>query len=120
MSYYNYSYSFNIVYPLSNDKQILYSFVQFATLPALIAAAVALGENNSDNSPLPEGSGGGIPDVVTQSEVNGAAGFVVAITSLAMLIEVLAIIIRICNIGLINIKFKIVVAIVSMHDKLHG
>ena len=88
--------------------------LQLGSLPALIAAAVALGENNSGSAAIGSGA---FPtddsDVVTQSEVNGAAGFVVAITALAILGEVFAIVLRFCNVGLVNIKIKIVLVLVS-------
>ena len=98
--------------------------MQFGSLPALIAAAVALGANNGEDG-LPEpqsdgsGSGGGsgagmLTGVPTRMEANGAAGFVVAIAALAILLEVGAIILRFCNVGLVNLKIKIFLAIVSM------
>ena len=85
--------------------------MQFATLPALISAALVLGENNSDDSARLGDSGGG---AVTHSEVNGAAGFVTATSGLAMLANVAGIFVRFCNIGLINLKCKTIVPIVSI------
>ena len=45
----------------------------------------------------------------------GSAGFVIAITALAIIMELLFIIVRICNIGLINLKVKIFLIIVSIN-----
>ena len=44
----------------------------------------------------------------------GSAGYVVAIAALAIIMELLFIIVRICNIGLINLKAKIFLIIVSV------
>ena len=43
----------------------------------------------------------------------GSAGFVVAIAALAIIMELLFIVVRICNVGLINLKVKIFLIIVS-------
>ena len=91
-------------------------------MPALISSALVLGENNSEDSPLAMGSGGGDPDAVTQTEVNGAAGFVVVISALTMLAESTGIVVRFCNIGLINLKCKTLTPIVSyveLHNVAH-
>ena len=94
--------------------------MQFGSLPALIAAAVALGANNggvtvvqNEGSGDPFITGVTITGALTLMEANGAAGFVVAITALAILLEVGAIILRFCNVGLVNLKIKIFLAIVS-------
>ena len=44
----------------------------------------------------------------------GSAGFVIGIAALAIIVELLFIIVRICNIGLINLKVKIFLIIVSI------
>ena len=95
---------------------------QFGSLPALIAAAVSLSDvdsvrdsadssvNDSDSS----FSSTGDEDVdVTRSEVRGSAGFVIGFAALALLLSLLWIIIRFCNIGLVNLKVKIFLIIVS-------
>ena len=46
-------------------------------------------------------------------EVRASTGFVITITSLAILVEVLMIVLRICNIGLINLKIKVFLIFVS-------
>ena len=52
-------------------------------------------------------------DAVTQSEVQGSAGFVIAIAIVAMLLMILLVVVRICNIGLINLKINVFLIIVS-------
>ena len=44
----------------------------------------------------------------------GSAGFVIGIAALAIIVELLFIIVRICNVGLINLKVKIFLIIVSI------
>ena len=50
----------------------------------------------------------------------GSAGFVVGIAALAIIMELLFIIVRICNIGLINLKVKIFLIIVSIPEVVHA
>lgn len=79
-------------------------------MPALIAAAVALAKGNSLfatignvlsrlNAPSDDLQG-------IERELRGATGSVIAITSLAILFHVLVIILRFCNIGLINLMIE--------------
>ena len=93
-----------------------YISLQFGSIPALVAASVALSFNNG-HSGLPE-AGQAVTErdmaLPTRMEVTGATGFVVAIAALAILLEVGIIILRFCNVGLVNLKFKIFLAIVSM------
>ena len=49
----------------------------------------------------------------------GSAGFVIAIAALAIIMELVFIIVRICNIGLINLKIKIFLIIVSTQEIVH-
>ena len=50
----------------------------------------------------------------------GSAGFVVGIAALAIIMELLFIIVRICNIGLINLKVKIFLIIVRIPEVVHA
>jgi hypothetical protein len=47
----------------------------------------------------------------------GSAGFVIGIAALAIIVEILFVIVRICNIGLLNLKIKIFLIIVSITDR---
>ena len=85
---------------------------QVGSLPALIAAAVAVGYVAGDAS---------LRATVNQTDASlvspntyGSAGFVIGIAALAIIMELLFIIVRICNIGLINLKVKIFLIIVSL------
>lgn len=83
---------------------------QVGSLPALVAAAVAIGFVAGDDQ---------LRQAVDASLVSpntyGSAGFVVGIAALAIIMELLFIIVRICNIGLLNLKVKIFLIIVSMN-----
>ena len=97
-------------------------------MPALIAAAVGLSDVDSVNAAASVGSASGAiessaegndTDGVTEAQVQGSAGFVIAIAAVAILLSLLFIIIRFCNIGLINIKIKIFLIIVSWSVTMH-
>ena len=77
------------------------SFVQLGSLPALVAAAVALGEGNGEN------------DDTEDRELRAATGVVIAFAALAILLEMSVIILRFCNVGLVNIKIEIFLVTVS-------
>lgn len=87
--------------------------MQFGSLPALIAAAVSLSDVDSISDADSMESAGNETADVTRSEVRGSAGFVIAIAALAILLSLLWIVIRFCNIGLVNLKVKIFLIIVS-------
>ena len=81
-------------------------------MPALIAAAVSVGYVAGDAQ---------LRETVNQTDANlvspntyGSAGFVIAIAALAIIMELLFLVVRICNIGLINLKVKIFLIIVSL------
>lgn len=76
-----------------------------------MSAAVAIGYVAGDAE---------LRQTVNQTDANlvdpntyGSAGFVIGITALAIIMELLFIIVRICNIGLINLKVKVFLIIVS-------
>ena len=87
------------------------------SLPALVAAAVAIGTANLSseiNAAIDVGSGAGNGTATTAAEIGdlrqstfGAAGWVVAIAGVGIIEELLKIILRFCNIGLVNLKIKI-------------
>ena len=84
---------------------------QVGSLPALITAAIALGTSGTVFS-----SSGGSSNVTTasiESGIIGSSGFLVALTILAVVMEILFIVLRICNIGLINLKISVFLIIVS-------
>lgn len=95
-------------------------------MPALIAASVGLSDvdsisdsGDSDSADSSTNPTAQEPDLdVTRSEVLGAAGFVIAFSALAMLLVLLLIIVRFCNIGLVNIKIKVFLIIVSSKVRL--
>ena len=75
-----------------------------------MAANSSSGSGNSSQSPT---------SPLVDPNTYGSAGFVVGIAALAIIIELLFIIVRICNIGLINLKVKIFLIIVSINSQ-HG
>ena len=89
--------------------------IQFGSLPALLAAAAILSDVDSISD---SGSGSGVDgnkdSDVTRSEVGASAGFVIAIAALAILLSLLWVIIRFCNIGLVNLKIRNILIVVSM------
>lgn len=92
--------------------------MQFGSLPALIAAAVSLSDVDSvSDADTDSMAGNGTPAAedsdVTRLEVRASAGFVIAIAALGILVTIFAILIRFCNIGLVNLKIKIFLIIVS-------
>jgi hypothetical protein len=94
--------------------------LQFGSLPALIAAAVSLSDvesisdtANTTGSNETDVTGSNETDV-TRTEVRASTGFVIAIAALGILLSLLWIIIRFCNIGLVNLRVKIFLIIVRM------
>lgn len=107
-------FSWNVFQPtLSTCKEtfrsLYYSHTHISkvgSLPALIAVCIALGTLISGNIAL-------VPSDHLQTGTLGSSGCVLAVTALSMVIELLLIVVRICNIGLINIKVKIFLIAVS-------
>lgn len=81
-----------------------------------MAAAAALGYVGGDAS-LRQVVGLNSSSLVSPNTY-GSAGFVVAISALAIIMEVLFIVVRICNIGLINLKVKTFLIIVSSQSDI--
>ena len=75
-------------------------------LRSVVAASSSSGGGNSSQSPS---------SPLVDPNTYGSAGFVVGIAALAIIMELLFIIVRICNIGLINLKVKIFLIIVSIN-----
>ena len=91
------------------------SLMQVAALPALVAAAVAVGTANLDgnlSAAINELNGTDNRLEALQRETFGSAGWVIGVASLAILIQVLMIVLRFCNIGLINLKINIFLIVV--------
>ena len=80
---------------------------QVAALPALVAAAVALGTLSLD------GTVSLFSNIPLGERTFGSAGWVIGVAGLAILIEVLVIVIRFCNIGLVNLMIKGFLVVVS-------
>ena len=92
------------------------SLTQVGSLPALVSAAVAIGYVAGDASVSESLNQNGTTASLISPDTYGSAGFVVGIAALAIIMELLFIIVRICNIGLINLKVKIFLIIVSSSE----
>lgn len=91
-------------------SKIKTSLLQIGSLPALIAAAVSLSDASSVDVESPVNNQS--DDGVSLAAVYGTNGFVIAFAILAILLEVLLIVVRFCNIGIVNIKIKVFLVIV--------
>lgn len=80
----------------------------------------SLSDADSDSLMGSGADANGTTDAVTLSEVQGSAGFVIAIAIVAMLLMILLIVVRICNIGLINLKINVFLIIVSWNYTVAG
>ena len=91
---------------------------QVGSLAALITAAVALAITDTVVPP-PTTLGNTTASTITASSVEALAGCVVGVAGLAILWQVLVIVLRFCNIGLINICTTIFLSLVSV-SKFQG
>ena len=108
---------------LKDCSKLLHSTIQVGALPALIAAAIALEHANDDDVDDAIDAGDGLARFTDgetgddledlQEETFGAAGFIVGIAALAIIVEFLMIILRFCNVGLINLKINIFLIVVG-------
>ena len=89
----------------------LFYFPQIAALPALVAAAVAVGTANLDRNLF--GTGDTELEAL-QRETFGSAGWVIGVAGLAFLVQVFMLVLRFCNIGLINLKINIFLTMVCL------
>lgn len=81
-----------------------------------MAASVAVGVTNARdfvNGPAVGNSSYG----TLERNTYGSAGWVIGIAGLAIIFEILLVILRFCNIGLVNLKIKIFLMIVSFAQK---
>ena len=105
----------NCFYPSSENILVYVSLslrTQAGSLPALVSAAVAIGYVRGDASVSESlNQNGTTASLITNTYVS--AGFVVGIAALAIIVELVFIILRILNIGWINLKVKIFLIIVS-------
>ena len=89
--------------------------MQVAALPALVAAAVAVGTANLDgnlSAAINELNGTDNRLEALQRETFGSAGWVIGVAGLAFLVQVFMLLLRFCNIGLINLKINIFLTVV--------
>ncbi len=88
----------------------------------MIAAAVALGTANlSDDidDAIDAADTENISEIFddledTRRDTYATSGFVVGITAIAIILEVLMIVVRFCNIGLVNLKINIFLILVGV------
>ena len=86
---------------------------QVGSLPALVAASVAVGTLANLDSSVTEALNNATETADLERNTYGSGGWVIGITGLAIILEVVLIILRFCNIGLINLKIKVFLIIVS-------
>jgi len=93
------------------------SLMQVAALPALVAATVAVGTANLDgnlSAAINELNGTDNRLEALQRETFGSAGWVIGVAGLAFLVQVFMMVLRFCNIGLINLKINIFLTMVCL------
>jgi len=82
--------------------------VQLGALPAFISSITSL-------ATIVPGNTNSTPEAIAEmsNELNGSNAFLLCICALVIIIEILIIVVRVLNIGLVNLKIKPFLIIVS-------